>query len=134
MQTVYASTDKSKIEITAEHLTSTKTTVTAKDNVVVYYQDSVIKARSAHFDKTKKLLILDGKIEMIGYQGSKEHSNHMEIYTDTKEVTFDELFLVSENDVWIYSNDVHKQEGNYTLGTSLLSSCDIDRPFVENVF
>lgn len=134
MQILCASTDKNKIEITAKHLESTKTTVTAKDNVVVYYQDSIIKATSAHFDKTKKLLILDGKIEMIGYQGSKEHSNHMEIYTETKEVTFDELFLVSENDVWIYSNDVHKQDGNYTLGTSLLSSCDIEDPLWKMFF
>ena len=134
MQIVYASTDKNKIEITAKHLESTKTTVTAKDNVLVYYQDSVIKATSAHFDKTKKLLVLDGKIEMIGYQGSKEHSNHMEIYTDTNEVTFDELFLVSEQDVWLYSDDVHKQDGNYTLGTSMLSSCDISDPLWKMIF
>ncbi|WP_309498844.1 LPS-assembly protein LptD [Sulfurovum sp.] len=134
MQILYASTDKNKIEITAKHLVSTKTTVTAKDNVLVYYQDSVIKATSAHFDKTKKLLVLDGKIEMIGYQGSKEHSNHMEIYTDTNEVTFDELFLVSKQDVWLYSDDVHKQEGNYTLGASMLSSCDISDPLWKMFF
>lgn len=134
IQILYASTDKNKIEITAKHLESTKTTVTAKDNVLVYYQDSVIKAASAHFDKTKKLLVLDGKIEMIGYQGSKEHSNHMEIYTDTNEVTFDELFLVSEHDVWLYSDDVHKQDGNYTLGTSMLSSCDVSDPLWKMLF
>lgn len=134
MQTVHASTEKNKIEITAKHLVSTKTTVTAKDNVLVYYQDSVIKATSAHFDKTKKLLVLDGKIEMIGYQGSKEHSNHMEIYTDTNEVTFDELFLVSKHDVWLYSDDVHKQDGNYTLGASMLSSCDISDPLWKMFF
>ncbi len=38
----------------------------------------------------------------LDIDGSKVHTNHMEIHTDTKEVTFDELFLVSENDVWIY--------------------------------
>jgi len=134
MHMLYASADKSKIEITATHLETTKTIVTAKDNVVVYYEDSVIKASSAHFDKTTKLLVLDGKIEMIGYQGSKEHSHHMEIYTDTKEVTFDELFLVSENDVWIFSEDAHKKEGNYTLGASLFSSCDISDPLWKMVF
>ncbi len=134
MHMLYASADKSKIEITATHLETTKTVVTAKDNVVVYYEDSVIKASSAHFDKKTKLLVLDGKIEMIGYQGSKEHSNHMEIYTDTKEVTFDELFLVTENDVWIFSDDVHKKDGNYTLGASLFSSCDISDPLWKMVF
>jgi len=134
MQILSAAPDKSKIEITAKHVEATKTVVKARDNVVVYYEDSVIKASSAHFDKTTKILVLDGKIEMIGYRGSKEHSNHMEIHTDTKEVTFDELFLVSENDVWIYSNSAQKEEGNYTFGASVLSSCDITDPLWKMVF
>jgi len=134
IQILYAAADNNKIEITATHIASTKDIITAKDNVMVYYNDTVIKASSARYDKTKKLLVLDGQIELIGYQGSKEHSNHMEILTETKEVTFDELFLVSQNDVWIYSDDVHKSEGNYTLGTSLLSSCDVTDPLWKMLF
>ena len=134
IQVLYAAADNNKIEITATHIASTKDIITAKDNVMVYYNDTVIKASSARYDKTKKLLVLDGQIELIGYQGSKEHSNHMEILTETKEVTFDELFLVSQNDVWIYSDDVHKSEGNYTLGTSLLSSCDVTDPLWKMLF
>jgi len=134
IQVLYAAADNNKIEITATHIDSIKDIITAKDNVLVYYNDTVIKASSASYDKTKKLLVLDGQIELIGYQGSKEHSNHMEILTETKEVTFDELFLVSQNDVWIYSDDVHKNEGNYTLGTSLLSSCDVTDPLWKMVF
>jgi len=134
IQVLYAATDNNKIEITATHIDSTKDIITAQDNVLVYYNDSVIKASSARYNRTTKLLELDGKIEMIGYQGSKEQSNHMEILTETQEVTFDELFLVSQNDVWIYSNDVHKNEGNYTLGTSLLSSCDVTDPLWKMVF
>lgn len=134
MQLLYAAIDKNKIEITAEHLESTETTVTAKDNVLVYYQDAVIKASSAHFDKTKKLLILDGNIEMIGYKGTKEQSDHIEIYTDTQEVTFEELFLVSENDLWLFTGDAHRKEGNYTLGHSLFSSCDIEDPLWKMFF
>ena len=134
MQVLYAATDNNKIEITATHIDSTKDVITARDNVLVYYNDTVIKASSARYNRTTKLLVLDGQIELIGYQGSKEHSNHMEIFTDTQEVTFDELFLVSQNDVWIYSDDVHKSEGNYTLGTSLLSSCDVTDPLWKMVF
>jgi LPS-assembly protein len=134
MQLLYASIDKNKIEITAKHLESTETAVTAQGNVLVYYQDSVIKASSAHFDKTKKLLTLDGDIEMIGYKGSKEQSDHIEIYTDTQEVTFEEFFLVSENDVWLFSEEAHRKEGNYTLGPSFFSSCDISDPLWKIFF
>ncbi len=133
-QMLYAAAPSSKIEITAKHLESTKTTVSANENVLVYYQDAIIRADTAHFDKTKKLLVLDGKIEMIGYQGSKEHSNHIEIYTDTNEVTFDTLFFVSKQDVWLYAADAHKKEGNYTLGASMLSSCDVSDPLWKMLF
>ena len=133
-QSLYAESKRNKIEITAKYIESTKTWVKARDNVIVYYADSVIKASSASYNKTTKLLVLDGNIEMIGYQGSKEHSNHMEIYTEKDEVTFDELFFVADNDVWIFSDDVYKKEGNYTLGRSVLSSCDVEDPLWKMVF
>jgi len=122
------SASSDKIELKAEHIESVKGIITAKDNVVVHYDNMIIKASSAKYYKETKMLILDGNIETIGYKGTKEHSTHMEIDTSTKEVDFEELFLVSENDVWIMSNDVNKKENNYKLGTSILSSCDISDP------
>ena len=50
MQILSAAPDKSKIEIMAKHVDATNNVVRARDNVVVYYEDSVIKASSAHFD------------------------------------------------------------------------------------
>ena len=134
MQILSASPDKNRIEIKAKHIELENDIVTAKDNVVVYYGDAVIKASSASFNRKTKLLVLDGDIVLMGYQGGKEHADHMEIQTDTKEVKFEELFLVSENDVWIYSDDVNKREGKYNLGTSVLSSCDISDPLWTMVF
>ena len=126
LSTVLASS--SKIEIQAKSIDSTGDIATATNNVVVHYDDMVIRAASAVYNKKTHLLMLDGNIETIGYKGTKEHSNHMEINTETKEVTFKELFLVSENDVWIMSQDVNKKNKTYKLGTSLLSSCDITDP------
>jgi len=117
-----------KIEITAKHLNSTKTVVTATDGVVVYYQNSVIKADSARYNKKTHLLELDGNIEMIGYQGTKEHMRHLEIHTDTKEVTFEELFFISRNDVWLFTQKANKKDGNYTFGEMILSSCEVTDP------
>ncbi|WP_296823359.1 LPS-assembly protein LptD [Sulfurovum sp.] len=134
MQTVYAAHEKGKIEVTAKHLESTKTTVKATEGVVVYYQDSVIKAESASYNKSTKILTLDGKVEMIGYRGTKEHTDHMKIHTGTKEIDFDQLFFVSQNDIWLFSDKAHRSESNYTLGQSVLSSCDINDPLWKMVF
>ncbi|OQX77306.1 MAG: organic solvent tolerance protein [Epsilonproteobacteria bacterium 4484_65] len=134
IQTLHAAEEKNKIEVTAKHLDTTETTVKATDGVVVYYQDSVIKASSAFYDKKTKLLVLDGNVEMIGYQGTKEHIKHLEIQTESKEVTFEELFFVSENDVWLFTDKAHRSEGNYTFGMSMLSSCDVNDPIWKMVF
>jgi len=125
---LFAEEAKENIEVTAKSISSTKTTVTGSDGVVVYYNDSVIKADKAVYDKETKLLVLDGRVEVIGYQGSKEHTSHMEIHTESDEIKFNELFLVSKNDVWLYANTAHKQEGNYTFGKTVLSSCDANDP------
>ena len=122
------SASSGKIEIKAKNIDSVDNVIFAKDNVVVHYDDMVIKSSTAHFYKDKQLLVLEGNIETIGYKGTKEHSNRMEINTETKEITFEELFLVSENDVWIMSDHVNKKDQQYKLGTSVLSSCDISDP------
>jgi len=128
-----AETSHAKIEITANHVTSDKTTVEATGGVVVYYQDTLISAERAHFNKENHLLQLDGHIEMIGYNGSKEHTRHLEIHTDTKEVHFEELFLITRNDVWFFTKQADKREGNYTFGETLFSSCDIKDPLWKMV-
>ena len=123
-----------KIEVTSTSLTTTKNIVYANDGVVVYYDNSVINATRATYNKETKLLILDGDVEMIGYLGTKEHTSHMEIKTDTKEVIFEKLFLTSENDIWLLSEKAHRLNGNYTFGRSMLSSCDVDDPLWKMVF
>ncbi len=134
VQTLYAVEKKSKIEVTAKQIDSNGTTVRATDGVVVFYENSTIKATSASYDKETKLLVLDGNVEMIGYKGSKEHMKHLEIQTQSNEVTFEELFFVSENDVWLFTDKATRNEGNYTFGRSMLSSCDIDDPLWKMVF
>ena len=126
--------NKSKLEVTAKSIHTTKNTVYANEGVVVYYDNAIIKAERATYNKKTKLLVLDGNVEMIGYQGSKEHTSHMELQTDTKEVAFKKLFLASENDVWLLSDTAHKKEGKYILGNSILSSCEVENPLWHLAF
>jgi len=122
------------IEVTAKTIQSTKNIVTGSGGVVVYYDNSVIKANHAVYNKKSKRLVLDGKVEVIGYMGSKEHTTHLEIYTDRKEVNFEKLFLVSKNDIWLYTDKAHRLDGNYTFGKSILSSCEINDPLWKMSF
>ncbi|MCF6205988.1 MAG: LPS assembly protein LptD [Sulfurovum sp.] len=126
--------ERNHIEITAIHVTGSSTTMEAKDGVVVYYQDAIIHADEARYDKAAHRLVLDGNVEMIGYHGTKEHTSHMEIDTHTNVVTFKKLFFTNENDVWLLTNDANRTDGNYTFGQSMLSSCDVEDPLWKMMF
>jgi LPS-assembly protein len=128
-----------KIEIKAKYVEAVEGIVTAKDGVLVHYDGILIKAEKAIYDKESKLLTLEGNIETIGYKGIKEHASKMVIHTKTKDVSFNKLFLVNENDVWILSDVVKRTNNKYKLETSVLSSCDISDPlwtmrFSESTF
>jgi LPS-assembly protein len=122
------------IEVTAKNIESVKNTVTGSGGVVVYYGKSVIKADTAIYNRDTELLTLDGKVEVIGYKGTKEHTSHMEIKLENDEVNFKELFLVNKNDVWIYAQKAHRVDGNYTFGRSVISSCDATNPLWKMAF
>jgi len=130
----YSQEESSKIEVTANNINSSEKTVTGSGGVVVYYGKNVIKADTAIYNRDTKLLTLDGKVEVIGYKGTKEHTSHMEIKLNSDEVNFKELFLVNKNDVWIYSQKAHKLDGNYTFGRSIISSCDASSPLWKMAF
>lgn len=125
---LYANQESQKIEVLAKQMESTQTTVYATGGVLVYFKDSVIKADRVSYERRTNLLTVDGDIEMMGYDGSKQKSEHIEINTQNNEVVFDALFLSNKNDVWLVSEHATKNEGNYTLGSSMISSCDINDP------
>jgi len=120
--------ENNNIEVTAKHVESANNTLYAKDGVVVYYNDSVIRSDRASYNKEAHKLVLDGHVEMIGYQGTKEHASHMEIDTQTNTIKFKEIFFTNENDIWLLSNDAVRTKSIYTFGDSMLSSCDINDP------
>ena len=111
----------------AEDLSATATTVTAEGNVVVHYGGSVIQASSAHYDREKQLLTLSGDtIEFLGDNGSKIQSKELQINTRSKKVTFKNVFLTDDSDIWVFSDNALKQDDNITFGPSMMSSCDVN--------
>ena len=125
---MFAQNSSDRIDIKAKYIDFENGIVHAKENVIVYQDGKVIKANRASYDKATSILTLDGDIETIGYHGTKEQSQHMVMHTQTKEVEFKQLFLLSKNDVWLLSDNAKKNKKEYELGTSILSSCDVSNP------
>jgi len=123
-----------KIEVNAQSITSKDDIVYANGGVEVFYQDSIIKAKHAKYDRKKSTLILDGRVELIGYKGTKEQASKIVIDTNSSDIEFHKLFMVSDNDIWITTDKATKKGDTYTIGTSILSSCDVKNPIWKMSF
>jgi LPS-assembly protein len=120
-----------KLEMMAEDLSATKDTIRAEGDVVVHYQNTIIEAPKASYDREKEVLTLksddsSSSVEMMGYQGSKIVSSEVSIDTKTKETHFKNTFLSDSSDIWIFANSAIKRDENLTFGASMMSSCDMN--------
>jgi LPS-assembly protein len=110
----------------AEDLSAVDGNITAKGNVVVHYQDSVIQASSATYDRENHILTLKGeRVELMGYSGSKIQSNQITINTKNKETHFKKSFISDNNDIWIFAQSGIKRDSNMSFKSSMMSSCDV---------
>jgi LPS-assembly protein len=117
-----------RLEIKASSIKSEGKVVKASQDALVHYDRSLLTADDTRYDTQQKKLYLKGDVQSIGYMGLKEHASEVEVDTQTDEARSKNLFLVNDNDIWLYAKEGHKRQGVYALGRSTLSSCDVESP------
>ena len=127
-------TNNIPVEVNAYDINSSGDIIEASNGIEVIYQDSIIRANRVIYNKQTKKLKLIGDVEMIGYNSTKEQANEIDIDLNSTQVEFKKLFLATDNDIWIASKNAKKQNGIYTTGASVLSSCDISNPIWKLAF
>ncbi|MCH9739910.1 MAG: hypothetical protein K0U38_03590 [Epsilonproteobacteria bacterium] len=116
------------IEVLAKNVSATSERFFAYDDVVILYDGAMIKADSADYDKNASLLTLEGEVEMLGLEDNRVSTDKLLINTKTKSVNFQKLFLTSEENLWIDSEGATKEQDDYKLFNSRVSSCDVSNP------
>ena len=119
---------KETIEVFSSEISSTKDFFEARGDVVLLYDGALLKANKATYDKNSSELILSGGVEMIRKDATKVFSEILHINTTTKAVDFKDLLLTTEEDLWISAKDAIKENENYIIHNSTLSSCNRANP------
>ena len=115
---------KETIEVFAKEVKATATFLEASGDVIILYDGALLKAKHATYDKETSLLILDGQVEMLGKEQNRISSEHLVLDTSQEAVKFKELFLATENDLWIAALKAQKKGEKYKIFKSELSSCN----------
>ncbi len=116
------------IEVFAKHLSSDGEQFLADEQVVILYQGAMIKADHATYNKKSSKLILKGHVEMLGKEENRAVSDYLLIDTNSSDVTFEKIFLTTQEDLWMSSKRATKEGTNYRLFDSQISSCDTLNP------
>ena len=119
---------KQTIEVFAKQVNSTIDFFEANGDVVILYDDTLLKAKHATYDKKTSLLTLDGDVEMLGREENRVTSDHLVLDTSKKSVKFKELFLATKEDLWIAALEASREGERYKIFNSKLSSCNKTDP------
>jgi len=119
---------KETIEVFAFEVKATVDHFEATGDVIILYDDAMIKANHATYDKNSSRLMLNGDVEMLSETENRVSSSELVIDTSTKEVEFKKLFLTTEENLWIDATKATKTDENYKIFDSKLSSCNKANP------
>jgi len=119
---------KESIEVFAEEVKATVDHFSATGDVIILYDGAMLKSNSAIYDKNSSTLTLNGDVEMLSETENRVSSSELIIDTSTKSVEFKKLFLTTEENLWIDATKATKEEDNYKIYNSTLSSCNKANP------
>ncbi|HHH19441.1 MAG TPA: LPS-assembly protein LptD, partial [Campylobacterales bacterium] len=116
------------IEIMAQEVSATTQNIYAYSDVLILYDGAMLQSNSASYDKNSSLLTLEGEVEVLGLQNNHVVTDRLVINTQQKSVTFKKLFITGEENLWIDSQGATKEQENYKLFNSRVSSCNMANP------
>jgi len=119
---------KEQIEVFAQEVVATKNFLEARGDVLILYNGDLLKSKRATYDKKSSLLILNGNVEMLGKEANRASSEELIINTKSQTVEFQELFITTEQDLWIEAKKATKKKEHYQIFNSKLSSCNKTDP------
>ncbi|NOZ90731.1 MAG: LPS-assembly protein LptD [Epsilonproteobacteria bacterium] len=119
---------KEMIEVYAKKVSAKGKSFVAEDSVVILYDNAMIKADRATYDKNTSLLTLEGKVEMISSDNDVLASDKLVINTTDKSVKIQKIFIGGEENLWMDASGADKLNEKYVIHNSKISSCDVSNP------
>jgi LPS-assembly protein len=115
-------------ELYADRFESEGDKVRALGHVVLSYEGTLFLGDRASYDRKANVIVLEGNVEILSDRGSKVLADKVVFEVDRNHVTMTDFYHTDRDDIWIYADDAEKQDGNYTLRNSVLSSCSMEDP------
>lgn len=124
----YLYATSNKIEVNAEDINSSNGIMKAKKDVLALVQNSLIKTDNAKFDKNNNSISFDGKIDILNYEQNNISAKNIYLNFNNNRSIYKDALIINDDDFWIYSKIIKKDNDKYKLASSIVSSCGIKNP------
>ena len=118
----------SHVEINAKDINSSNNKLEATHDVVAFVNNSIVKASHAHYDKNTTKMRLEGDVNIVEYDGKNIIADIVETNSQAKTSQYEDAFIVTQEDFWLYSDKINRNGNQYKFGKSIFSSCAIKNP------
>ena len=115
-------------ELYADQFKSKGDVVTASGHVVLAYDGTLFLGDHATYDRKAEIIVVEGNVEILSNRGNKVLADRVVFEVGKNRVTFSDFYQSDRDDIWVYADEAQKEDGNYTLRNSVLSSCSMEDP------
>ncbi len=120
--------EEKKAELYADSFISKGDIVYAKGHVVLAYDGTLFLGDRARYDREAKRIVVEGHTEILSPKGGKVLADRVIFDLGKNRVSFSDFYRSDRDDIWVYADYAQKDDSNYTLKNSVLSSCLVDHP------
>lgn len=118
----------SRVEVNAKDINSSNQQFEASNDVVAFVNNAMVRAAHLTYDKNTTALRLSGNVNILEYDGKNIIANAIEMNEKAKTSRYQDAFILTQEDFWLYSDTIDRHDEQYTFGPSIFSSCAIKNP------
>jgi LPS-assembly protein len=100
----------------------------AYGHILLSYDNNLFMGDKAVYDRSKNSITITGNVEILGAEGNKIHSDSIVFDIGKNRITFKNFYHTDNDDIWLAAKEAIKQDSNYSVSNSFLSSCSSDNP------
>ena len=126
---VNAKDTNDSVQIIAEHIQTTNSTIKANKNVIIFSKTYYISANKIEFNKQTKILKMFGNVNISKSDGTTTLSNNavLDMKNDIKDAN-NILLIDNKSNIWINAKSISKNKDINTIKNAVISSCDCIDP------
>ena len=124
----YGDSEYKDVEVYAKKIEQNATTAKIYGDLMVTYDNQVLKGVDGVYDIKSKLLKIKKDVVILDTTGKRINADSLDINLENNHIHFHNFYEIDNDGIWIGAIEAYKKENNITLNNAIFSSCEVKDP------